>query len=65
MHKELRLKMALHNDTQGKLAKHLGILRHSLNYRLQGRRPFKRDEIKKIMQRYELTAEEVVNIFIL
>ena len=56
-------KMALYGDTIESLAEYLEISRQTLSWKIQGKTEFKRDEIDKIITRYELTPEETHEIF--
>lgn len=56
-------KMALFEDTIEELAEYLGISRQTLYSKMQGKSEFKRDEIDKIITRYNLTPEETHEIF--
>lgn len=63
--KALRSKMILNGDNGGSLAKYLNITRTTLSYKMNGTHgtEFRQQEIQKIMERYNLTAEEMVDIF--
>ncbi len=50
-------------DTQEKLAEAMGLPTSALNMRINGRIEFRRNEINFIKQRYELSSEEIDNIF--
>lgn len=56
-------KMALFGDSPDKLAEYLGISRQTLTQKMSGKSDFKRSEIDKIIERYELTPEETHEIF--
>lgn len=60
---KLRSVMVLHGDTGGKLAAAIGISQQSLSAKINGKRQFTQDEIRKIKERYGLSAEEVDEIF--
>lgn len=57
-------KMALFDDSIESLADHLEISRQSLAEKRDGRSQFKQDEMTKIMIRWQLTPEEVVDMFL-
>ena len=63
----MKLKKIIYNneDTQGKLADYLNISPCRLGHKVAEKdgAEFKQGEIKKIIQRYKLTAEEVMDIF--
>ena len=50
-------------DTQGDLAKVLGITESTLSWKINGKAEFKQSEIKAIADRYSLTGEEVKFMF--
>lgn len=50
-------------DTQGDLAKVLGITESTLSWKMNGKAEFKQSEIKAIADRYSLTSEEVKFMF--
>lgn len=50
-------------DTQGDLAKVLGITESTLSWKMNGKAEFKQSEIKAIADRYSLTGEEVKFMF--
>jgi plasmid maintenance system antidote protein VapI len=56
-------KMALFEDSIDSLAEHLNISRQTLSMKISGKSEFKRDEIDKIIARYNLTPEETHEIF--
>ena len=56
-------KMKLHEDTQVELAKGLEMAISSLSYKINGKTPFNANEIKKVKVRYNLTPDEVDEIF--
>ncbi len=58
-------KMKLHGDRQEDLAKFIGISVQRLNAKLNETNgaEFTQSEIKKIIRKYNLTAEEVMTIF--
>lgn len=55
--------MIYNNDTQENLSKALGLAVATLSYKMNGRTEFTRQEIAKIKERYNLTAEELDDIF--
>lgn len=50
-------------DTQGDLAKVIGITESTLSWKMNGKAEFKQSEIKAIADRYSLTGEEVKFMF--
>lgn len=62
--KLLRSLMVLHGDTNASLAAYLGITENSVSNKINERgTEFKQREISKIMLRYDLSAEQVREIF--
>lgn len=61
--KLLKSKMALFGDTIGNLSEELRKSRPAVSTKVNGEREFKQDEIQFIMNRYQLTPQEVVAIF--
>lgn len=61
--KLLKSKMVLHDDTMETLTAALGISKPSLSAKINNKSDFKQSEIKFFIERYELTAEEVLEIF--
>lgn len=59
----LKSKMALHGDGRAELAKVLGIGEDTLSKKIQQQYDFKQGEIKLIAERYNLTADEIKEIF--
>lgn len=59
----LKSKMKLKNDTQEVLAKYLGITNPTLSLKINGKSDFLRAEIQLIKHRYNLTADEIDEIF--
>lgn len=59
----LKAKMKLNDDTQQELADYLGIVISTVSFKISGKQPFNADEIRKIKVRYNLTAEEIDEIF--
>lgn len=55
--------MIYNNDTQEDLSKALGLAVATLSYKINGRTEFTRQEIAKIKERYNLSAEELDDIF--
>lgn len=62
--KLLRSKMVLFDDTNESLAEALGITPQAFSLKLNGNQEFKQSEIKAIKERYNLTPEEIVDIFL-
>lgn len=62
---ELRAQMARYGDTNVKLAKALGISKSTLSCKMNGKRNlcFSQTEIQIIINRYNLSAEDVMLIF--
>lgn len=56
-------KMYLYGDNGKSLAKYLGITQATVSRCLNGRAEFTQSQIGRIKDRYELTAEEVEDIF--
>lgn len=56
-------KMKLHNDTQQGLADYLGIVISSVSNKINDKQEFRLNEVKRIKKRYNLTAEEIDEIF--
>ena len=62
--KLLRSLMVLHGDTNASLAAYLGITENSVSNKInENGTEFKQREISKIMRRYDLSAEQVRDIF--
>lgn len=62
--KLLRSLMVLHGDTNASLAAYLGITVNSVSNKInENGTEFKQREISKIMRRYDLSAEQVREIF--
>lgn len=61
----LRSVMVLHDDTNITLAEYLGISDSTLSLKMNETNgaEFTQGEIKKIIQRYDLTAEQTLQIF--
>lgn len=59
----LKAVMAKNDDTQEKLAEYLGLQVSSVNARINGKTEFRRSEINAIRERYQLSAEETMEIF--
>lgn len=61
----LKARMVEYGDTQNSLAKAIGVELGTLNKKINGKseRDFRQREIRKIKERYRLTAEEVCQIF--
>ena len=62
---ELKAQIVRHGDTSKALAKALGIAESTLSCKLNGRRDqcFSQFEIQIIIDRYKLTADEIMLIF--
>lgn len=50
-------------DTQGELAKILGISETTLSLKINGKAEFKQTEIRVIADRYSLTADDIKELF--
>ena len=61
--KELRAQMARHGDTNQSLADYLGISSAAFSKKINAVHDFRQSEIHKIIERYDLTAEEMEKIF--
>lgn len=62
--KLLRSLMVLHGDTNASLAAYLGITENSVSNKInENGTEFKQREISKIMRRYDLSADQVREIF--
>lgn len=59
----LKAKMILNHDTVLELANFLGLNRQNLSAKINGKREFKQSEIGKIAFRYDLTYDEMKEIF--
>lgn len=59
----LRAKIAENGDTQAKLAAAIGISTSNLSDKINGKVPFRQNEIAGIRNRYHLSAQEVDLIF--
>lgn len=59
----LKSKIKLNKDTQENLAKYLGITNPTLSLKINGKNDFLRAEIQLIKQRYNLTPDEIDQIF--
>ena len=60
----LRSKMVLKGETQLDLAKAMNITKASMSVKMNGKNPFKLDEVKFIANRYDLSNDEIVEIFL-
>ena len=61
---KLRSIMVLHGDTNKDLAKHLGITEQSVSNKInENGTEFRQGEIAKIKEKYNLSADEVEDIF--
>lgn len=61
--KLLKSKQSLHGDTDKQLAKQLNITPQTFSAKVNGKAEFTVGEIKVIRNRYNLTDEEVTEIF--
>lgn len=61
---ELKAEMIRHGETCGMLAKALRISPATMTSRLKGEKDFTRKEIKIIKDRYDLSAQRIVEIFL-
>ena len=59
----LRYFMGNHGDTQLDLAKALGLPQSALSARMNGKIDFRKNEMDKIRNRYNLDAEKMQQIF--
>jgi len=62
MHK-LRYFMGVNGDNQAGLAKALGLPQSALSARMNGHTEFRQREIDEIRKRYDLTADDLQEIF--
>lgn len=60
---EMKVVMKRNQDTQEKLAEALALPVSGVNARINGSIDFRSGEMKLIKERYNLSAEDVVNIF--
>ena len=60
---EMKVAMKRHEDTQEKLAKALGLKISGVSARINGKLDFRASEIAKIRERYNLSNDELVQIF--
>lgn len=60
---EMKVVMKRNQDTQEKLAEALALPVSGVNARINGSIEFRSGEMKLIKERYNLSAEDVVNIF--
>ena len=62
----LKAKIVLNGETQAKLAKALGIAQSTFTTKLHGKdgSQFTQSEIAAIKKRYDLTPDEVIQIFL-
>ncbi len=63
MKHKLRAVLDRYGHTQNNLAELLGITYQSVSIKLNGHKDFTQTEIYKIAQFYELTADELIDIF--
>lgn len=59
----LKAVIAKNGDTQSRLAEAMGMQISALSQRMSGQVDFRRNEIRFIKQRYNLSCEEVDSIF--
>ena len=59
----LKSKMVLKGDTQNDLANALDVSRATLSFKMNQRTNFKQSEIDIITKRYELSSDEIRQIF--
>lgn len=59
-----RAAMVYHNDTQSTTAEYLGISRVALSDKLNTKYDFRLDEIKMLCDRWQLTPQQLYDIFI-
>lgn len=52
-----------HGDRQAEVAKVLGVSESTFNLKLSGKRDFKVSEAKCLAKRYDLTPEEICEVF--
>ena len=60
---EMKVAMKRNEDTQEKLAEALGIKISGISARINGHIDFRISEVEKIRDRYNLSNEDLVNIF--
>lgn len=60
---ELRAEIARHGDNCESLAKTLGITPAAFSKKINAKNDFKQSEIRAIMDRYDLSPDDVVKIF--
>ena len=63
MKEKIKKLLAKYGHTQNDLAELLGITYQSVSIKINGKKDFFQSEIYKIMVCYQLTPEEVVDIF--
>lgn len=61
---KLREHMDRNNDTMEGLAEHLGITYQTLSKKMNGHVDFTLTELRRIKDRYSLSAEQFYNIFL-
>lgn len=62
--KLLRSIMVLHGDNNATLSEYLGISKQSFSAKInENKSEFKKEEIAKICEKYDLTAEQIKEIF--
>lgn len=60
---EMKVAMKRNEDTQEKLAEALGLKISGISARINGHIDFRISEVEKIRDRYNLSNEDLVNIF--
>ena len=55
--------MVLNDENLTHLANGIGMCRQTLSLKIDGISDFKLSEIKKICDRYQLTNDEIINVF--
>lgn len=61
---KLRAAMALHGDTGQRLSQAIGISHNTFSKKLNGQVSFVQNEIQAISERYSLSPDEIVDIFL-
>lgn len=60
---KLKSIMILHGETQKQLAKVIGVATSGLNSRINGKKPFRQNEMDAIRKHYSLDANDMEAIF--
>lgn len=63
MKHRLKEQMDRYGDSQEELAEYLGVTYQTLSKKLNGHGDFSRTEIRKMKDRYSLTAQQIDHIF--